>query len=182
MTIRNTYLVFGSVAKFFHWVIFILVLGMLIFGFFLDAIPKDVKPLAYNIHKLTGLTILLLMVLRGMWALSNPKPRLPLTIAWWQRAAEWVVQFALYFLIIAMPTVGWIGSVAASRPPHIGAFELMLPIAPNKELVHTMFNLHELFAYILIALICVHVGAAFYHHFFRRDNILLRMLPEKFSR
>jgi cytochrome b561 len=180
MTIRNTYLVFGSVAKFFHWVIFILVLTMLVFGFFLDAIPKDSKPFAYNVHKITGLVILLLMVLRGMWSLSNPKPRLPIATAWWQRATEWAVQLSLYAVIIAMPLVGWIGSVAASRPPYLGSWELMLPIAPNKELVHTMFELHEWFAYSLIALLCIHIGAALYHHFLRRDNILLRMLPECF--
>jgi cytochrome b561 len=40
-----------------------------------------------------------------------------------------------------------------------------------------VFMLHRLFAFLLVALIALHVGAALYHHFIRRDGVLRRMLP-----
>jgi cytochrome b len=36
---------------------------------------------------------------------------------------------------------------------------------------------HELVGYLLLALIALHAGAALFHHFVRRDNVLNAMLP-----
>src|SRR3990167_4238155 len=98
---RNSNTQYGSVAKFFHWVIFLLLFCMIIFGFLLDDIPKDYQGVAYNTHKLTGLTILCLMLLRALWALTNPKPALPSDTKPWQRTAERLVHLLLYLTIIA---------------------------------------------------------------------------------
>jgi cytochrome b561 len=36
---------------------------------------------------------------------------------------------------------------------------------------------HELVACLLVALVALHAGAALFHHFVRRDNVLKAMLP-----
>lgn len=177
MSLRNTIAAYGSVAKFFHWLIFLLLLFMIIFGYFLSSIPKDYQPMAYNIHKLTGITILTLMILRGMWALVNPKPTLPAGTLPWQHSVERAVHFLLYLVVITMPLAGWIGSVAAGRPPHLGNFEFNLPIKQNKIISETALNVHGLIAILIIVLVSVHILAALYHHFIKQDNILRRMLP-----
>lgn len=177
MSLRNTHLAYGSVAKFFHWATSVLIILMLVFGFFLEDVPKDYQPTTYNLHKLTGLTILLLMLMRLTWTLMNPKPALPADTLAWQRYAERVVHFMLYLFAILMPLVGWVGSVAGGRPPRVGDFYFNLPIAPNKALAEAAFETHELVAFILIFLISVHALAAMYHHYVKRDNILRRMLP-----
>lgn len=176
MSYRNTDTSYGSVAKFFHWLISALIIFMLIFGYFLDDVPKDYQPITYNIHKLTGLTILCLMVLRLGWALINPKPVLLVALPW-ERLAERMVHFMLYLFAILMPLAGWVGSVAANRPPHLGRLQFELPISQNKALSNAAFDVHGTTAIILIVLISVHVLAALYHHFIKRDNILVRMLP-----
>ena len=145
--------------------------------FFLDDFPKDWQPVTYNLHKLTRLLILTLMVLRLIWSLINLKPALPAGTAVWQRQAERVVHGLLYLSLILMPLVGWIGSCAGGRPPHLGDFKFDLPITGDKQFVKTMFEIHEIIAYIIIALLTIHVTAALYHHFIKRDNILLRMMP-----
>lgn len=177
MSLRNTTLTYGSVAKFFHWLIFLLLFGMIIFGFLLDDIPKDSQPFAYNIHKLTGLTILTLMLLRTGWTLMNPKPVLPFDTLPWQRVAERVVHFLLYACVIAMPIMGWVGSTASGHAPHLGSINLALPIAEDKAFADQAFAIHNFLAFTIIALVTIHVAAAFYHHFIKRDNILIRMLP-----
>ena len=177
MAIRNTIASYGSVAKFFHWTIAVLLLCMIVFGFFLESIPKDYQPIAYNSHKLTGLTIFVLMILRGLWALINPKPILPYNTQLWERIAERSVHYLLYAVVLTMPLVGLIGSVAAGRPPHIGSFVITLPIAEDKAFAENAFTLHGILAFTLIALITIHVCAALFHHFIRKDDILRRMLP-----
>ncbi|MFZ2316154.1 MAG: cytochrome b [Gammaproteobacteria bacterium] len=174
--IRNTLTSYGVVAKFFHWTIAFLVVFMLVFGYFLDDFPESYKSNVYNLHKLTGLLILSLMLLRMCWALMNPKPILPHSPTW-QLVAERVVHYALYVAAIGMPLAGWIGSCAAGRYPHVGDVKFILPIPQNKTIVDAAFNIHGLFAIALIVLISIHVLAALYHHFIKQDQILRRMLP-----
>ena len=179
MPFKNTMTSYGSVTKFFHWLIFLLLFFMIIYGFFLDDFPKSYQPLTYNIHKLIGLLILVLMIMRGTWALFNVKPPLPFNISTWQRWAERSVHLALYFFVFAMPLAGWIGSSAAGRLPHLGPYALALKVPQNKSLVETSFYLHNKIAFVLIALFCIHAGAALYHQFVRKDDILKRMLPTR---
>lgn len=177
MALMNTTESYGSVTKFFHWLIAIVILVQIIYGYFLGYVPKDYQPVAYNTHKLIGLTLLFLMVLRLFWALMNVKPLLPANTPAWQRFAERFVHSMLYFVVIAMPISGLIGSNASGRPPHIGDFKFTLPVPEDKALVNTAFAVHNTLALVLIGLLVVHVGAALYHHVIKKDNILRRMLP-----
>jgi cytochrome b561 len=38
---------------------------------------------------------------------------------------------------------------------------------------------HTLGAWLLLGMLVMHVGAALFHHFIRRDTVLWAMLPEK---
>lgn len=175
MSLKNSIDTYGSVAKFFHWTIAILILSMLVFGYFLEDIPKEYSGLAYSVHKLTGLTILFLVLLRLCWVAINPKPRLPARNAF-ERLSELTVQYTLYVCMIAMPLVAWIGSSSGGKPPHLGNIQFALPIPPNKPLIETSFYMHNTIAIILIVFISIHFLAALFHYFVRRDNVLQRML------
>jgi cytochrome b561 len=177
MSGMNTKKTYGAVAKSLHWTIFILVLIMIIGGFCLGYVPKEYKNVIYNLHKLTGLIILALMMVRLVWALINVKPALPAPTPAWQCYAERVVHGLLYLIIIAMPVAGWIGSSAARKGPHIGNINLNLPVPESKAVTEAAFEMHELIAFAIIFLVSLHVAAALYHHFVKRDAILLRMLP-----
>lgn len=177
MAIKNTLVGYGSVTKTFHWLIFFLLLFMVILGYSLDEIPKDVRSVYSNIHKLTGVLILVLTLMRAAWALANPKPLLPLDTPEWQKTAERTVHLLLYLVVIAMPIVGLIGSSAAGKLPHMGGVSIGFAIKQNKALVSASFATHELLAIILIILVSIHVGAALYHCFIKHDDTLSRMLP-----
>lgn len=177
MSLKNTATSYGSIAKFFHWTIFILLFFMIIYGYFLDSFPKDYKKMASNIHKLIGLVILLLMILRAGWALMNTKPQLDMRI--WEHYAERTLHLLLYVVIILMPIAGWIGASAANKPPHIGDYAFRLPIEENKPLVKIAFNIHGWLAIIIITFVSLHILAALYHHFIRKDGVLRRMMPNR---
>ena len=176
MSYFNTATTYGVVAKFFHWLIALLVIVMLCVGFTLDSIPKESRGFVINIHKLTGLTILLLVLLRLGWSLINTKPMLIVTV--WEKLAERTVHGLLYAALIAMPLLGWVGSSAGGRFPHIGSVQFALPVPQDKALKDWAFEWHGIIGWTIVVLVCIHVLAALYHHFIRRDDVLRRMLPK----
>ncbi len=172
---------YSSMSKALHWIIAIAVIGMLSVGFFLDDLPDQLKPIAYMIHKSTGLTILLLMIIRFIWVHASGKPALPDTVKIWEKILSRFVQYGFYILLIAMPLSGWIMSVAADRPPiYFGLFKVDFPgIGVNKPLAEYMAGWHEIIAWTLIAFIILHVAGALKHHFIDKDNVLKTMWPAR---
>ena len=175
MRLKNTSKAYGSIAKFFHWTIFVLLLGMIIYGFLLDDIPKPYQSFNYNLHKLIGILILFLMLARLWWLIRDPKPKK--VGPKWEKWLESFVHYSLYVVVIAMPLSGCIGSLAGGHPPHLGNVNLMLPVAKDNALDEAAFDVHGTLAYLIIALVSVHALAALFHHFIRKDDVLRRMLP-----
>lgn len=169
---------YSSGAKFFHWIIALIVITMLSVSFFLDDVPEQYEALAYMLHKSFGLTILFLMIIRFIWLQFQGKPPLPETVPHWEKVLARVVQYSLYIFLITMALCGWIMSVAAERiPSYFGLFNASLPIEPNKALAKLMNQSHKTIAWILIALVALHIIGAIKHHFIDKDNVLKRMLP-----
>jgi cytochrome b561 len=176
MTIKNTADAYGSIAKFFHWLVFLLVLGLVIVGFSADSFSDVIKRPLINIHKIIGLTVLLLTCLRLLWALINPKPALPTDIPRWQYFAAYLVHGLLYAVLFVMALSGWIMSTAAGHPPNFFGYPLPFPgIVESKTISSFAWNIHSTAAWILIALVALHVLAALKHHFINKDNVLRRM-------
>lgn len=170
---------YSSGSRFFHWLIALLVLGMLAVGFFLDEIPDQFAATAYMVHKSLGLSILLLVILRIIWLIKSGRPPLPENVPLWEKLLSRLVQYSMYLFLILMPLSGWIMSVAADRTPsYFGFFNVPFPgVTPDKSLSDLMFEFHETIAWILIVLIVLHVAGALKHHFIDRDDVLRKMLP-----
>lgn len=171
---------YSTGSKCLHWIIAVLVLLMLSFGFFLSDLPKSYQPSAYMIHKSIGLTILLLMVCRLFWIVHTGKPDLPYGVPKWERVLSNIVQLSLYVFLIAMPFSGWIMSVAAERiPVYFGLFEMPLfGIPVSKHLSDLTATVHTTIAYVLISLIGLHILGALKHQFIDKDKVMRRMLSD----
>lgn len=176
MALSNTQSQYGSLSKFFHWLIFIFVLIQIPLGYFWE----DAGAYKYNAitwHKLLGLVILFIIALRLAWALINPKPDLSRLPAWERRIA-YLTHGLLYLALIGMPLSGWLGSTAGGKPPVFNGFAIPMPgIHANKSLAGLSFEIHEVLAVVLLVLIGLHILAALKHHFIDKDSILIRMLP-----
>ncbi len=188
MTARDSQLRYGSVSITLHWLIAFLVIVNLIGGLYMGTLPRGdaSKALIIMLHKSTGLTILILSVLRLIWRLMNPWQPLPQDVSPALRAAARATHVLFYVLIIGIPLSGWamVSSSMRNAPivwyglfewPKIG-FLAALPPDQKKTWGHNFGETHELLAYFAIALIALHVGAALYHHYIRRDGVLRRML------
>ena len=178
MRLRNTTDTYGTIAKFLHWAIALLVVLMLIGGVLFNYMPKgDFRSFLVQMHKSTGVTILILMVLRLLWRWINPYPTLPSAMNLPEKMSARAVHLLFYILLIAMPLTGMIMTMAAGYPvPFWGITTLHWSFIPaQKSLSHLMFNWHSYLAWTIGILIALHTIAALKHHFIDKDNVLKRM-------
>jgi len=170
---------YRAVAKWLHWLIALLVLGMLGVGLYMtDMRLSPQKIQLYMTHKSVGLTVLALMLLRLVYRLKNPPPPLPASVAGWQKTASHASHAFLYLLLFAMPISGWLMNGASGFPmKYFGLVRVPDLLARNQESLALFKTVHFYIAWTLIAVITVHVLAALKHHFIDRDSVLRRMLP-----
>jgi cytochrome b561 len=167
---------YDGVAKTLHWLIMILVLPMLYYGFNAHNMPKEDRLGFFELHSGIGIIILLLMLTRFIWRLAHPVPPLPDDLPQWQRIASKASHHGLYFLIIMQPIFGLL--LTSTSKFNLKAFGIFgLQVSPNDTIHHLFETLHGLNAWVITALIALHVLAALYHHFIRKDIVLKRMLP-----
>lgn len=176
--LRNSRDAWGSLARFFHWSVALLVLAQVALG--LTAAGWRLSPLKLDLfvwHKSLGFLILLLVVLRLLWRLANPTPALPDGMSGFERLAARVSHGLFYVLLIFLPINGWVINSAANVPFSI-FWLIPLPsiVAPDRVLAGNAENAHFVLFSVLALLVMVHAGAALRHHFVKRDNVLLRML------
>lgn len=189
MTLRNTKLRYGSVAMTLHWVIAVLVLVNLCLGLYMADLPRsdENRFMLFQLHKSFGLTVLVLSFARLGWRLVNPIPPAPRGLHPVLRIGARAAHVLLYALIIAIPLPGWamVSSSSLGLPtPYFGLFSwpnisFLATMAPAAKAANLGFfkETHELLAFLAIALISLHVLAALYHQFLRRDDVLRRMVP-----
>ena len=169
---KNTKAHFGSVSKFFHWIIALLILCMLPLGYLMSGHTL------MTVHKLTGLFILTLAACRLIWLLWNPQPRLPASVPRLEKIIARAVEGLLYLCMFGMPLSGWVMSTAFGYFPMIAGVALPMPFVPvDHDLAMTFENIHGILAWILIGLISLHVLGALKHYFFDKDQVLQNMLP-----
>jgi len=118
-----------------------------------------------------------LVLFRLFYRLSHPPPPLPADLPQIQQMAAHANHWALYALLIMQPIVGWIATSAYPAPiPIYGLFEMPRIWPEDRAFSERMFTVHAFIGGLLAVLIIMHVAAALYHHFVRRDAVLLRML------
>jgi cytochrome b561 len=178
MSLRSNDRQWGSVAKFFHWVIALAILGNGIFGLLMDLAHSPMQKINWlALHKSIGLTVLALFLLRVLWRWSDGRPPEEPGPHWQQLAAR-LTHSALYVLIAAIPLSGWwFNSVTGKPLQWFKLFNLPALGAKNDALRHFSHAVHEYLFWLLVLVLVAHVGAALKHHVFDHDNVLRRMLP-----
>ncbi len=168
---------YSDVAKALHWTIFVLIALMLYGGWTSEDLPREERLAALQNHSGLGLTILLLMIARLLWRLTHPVPALPADMPRWQEVASKATHHGLYFFVLLQPLIGLM-MAGTSTKGSLKAFGVLgLQIAPNETIHELGETLHGLNAWIIALLVALHIAAALYHHFVRRDTVLRRMLP-----
>jgi cytochrome b561 len=175
----------GSLAKFFHWTVVLLILVQGTIGLIMVGLPKNPSVIpVFSLHKSLGLTILALAILRLTWRAFDPRPAEPAGIPHLQaQLARWG-HALLYTLLFAVPLTGWwFDSLSGLRPLFFfGLFEVPHLVAPDKALKDFASGTHETLFWLLIAVAAGHAAIALVHQFAHRNKILGRMWPDWLQR
>jgi cytochrome b561 len=178
--IRNTTSSWGSVARAFHWIIGLTIIGMLAYGWWMNHIPARPDRFFYrSIHADIGYMLLVAMVLRIIWRAINPTPALPKDTPPWQRVLAAISHGALYLITLVVIFLGWAHSGARPQGDYgsfFGLFHVPQFTSPDKATADAFEDRHIFFAYVLLALVVIHLGAAAWHHFMKRDRVAMRMV------
>ncbi len=177
--LRNSDEAYGLVSKAFHWAVAGLVLLQFIWAWRIQQLGFGRERFdLVNQHKSIGLTILGLVVLRLVWRYFNPPPPLPAGMPAWERRAAGITHGLFYVLLLIIPLAGWaMSSAAGYGASWFGLIHLPDPVEQNQALMDGLQWVHRLLAWLLAALVVVHVLAALRHHLVNKDAVMRRMLP-----
>lgn len=180
---RNTSASFGWVAIAFHWTIAVLFLAQLALGYLMsrDNIDPVLQFDLFQYHKSFGFLVLALAVPRFIWSVFGRKPRAIYGEGLVSRLAARVAHAALLLLTLAVPLAGW--AVASTSPLQIPSYVFDLVVVPGLPMTISdqaeafWTDVHATLAYLAAAIVLLHVAAALWHHFVRKDPTLRRMMP-----
>lgn len=188
----NTSIGWGVVARLLHWAMAVLLIGMLLLGWFMvEIVGSRDMVLRYQLtqlHKSFGFVAFVLALLRVLWRFVNPTPPFPEGAPLWERLAARFSHLLLYLLMLAVPLSGWL--MASASPLNdpgaypfqmknmvFGLFEMPDPHPKgDRALEATLKVVHYWSAMALVLVVAGHVSGALVHHLFKRDRILMRML------
>jgi len=173
---------YGAVAKVTHWIMFALVAAQFVVAWVMPEIEWGTQPEFWiNLHLSLGALLMLLVVFRLAWRLTHSAPRPEAGTPPWQRWSAGATHALLYVLLIVLPITGWAASsVRGWRVTLLGLFDLPALLPKGTKLGFKAGDMHaDLLSWALLAVIGLHVFAALYHRFVKRDGVLQRMLPSR---
>jgi cytochrome b561 len=170
---------YTAVAQVFHWLIAALIVTQFTLAYMADDLPIGAHKLALLArHKSFGMTVLMLAVLRLLWRLTHRPPELPDHMTSLERKLARATHIAFYVLLFAMPLTGWMMSSAKNYSVSwFGLFTWPNLIGKNETAFDVLRATHDTMSFILLSIVVLHILAALKHHFWNKDNVLLRMLP-----
>jgi len=89
----------------------------------------------------------------------------------------WCLYALLNAQLIAQPILGWIATSVYRAPIGVLGWLELPPIwLENQPFSERVFAVHGLLGTVIAGLVAAHIGAALFHHFVRKDGMLMRMI------
>ena len=164
--------------RWMHWVIFALVLVAYICINAVDFFPKGSawRNNVWAAHFTAGLAVLLLILPRLILRLRHGKPPISPPLPQAMRYFGNVTHVLLYAFLFAQPLLGLLTTQLGGHGVSwfgVTVVPVFLPL--NKHLGHELGDLHVTIGTVFYYVIGLHILAALYHYFWRKDNTLQRM-------
>ena len=177
---RNSTSAWGWPSILLHWIGAAFILVLLVHGWWMTHLaPRPERVANYAWHAALGYDLLVLLVLRLLWRWFNPVPELPRELKPWERWAAQLNHAALYLVMLAETLVGW-ALAGNGRVPYdhdLVGWPMPLIYTSDDRAMHGMLeDSHRVLAYLLAALVVVHVLGALRHQFVKRNDLLVRMI------
>ena len=175
---------YGPIPKLLHWTTVVLVAVVWTLGTFGDELSEGpARDAGLLAHIWIGLIILMIAAIRVPWRIANPPPKAVSTefARWlieWTDPVSRIMHYVLYALLVAVPAFGIALQFAQGHPlPLFGLAEIPSPWVADKAFAHSVKEVHEVSANVLVILAVLHMTAALVHHIVFGDSTLRRMLP-----
>ncbi|HWT39037.1 MAG TPA: cytochrome b/b6 domain-containing protein [Paraburkholderia sp.] len=168
---------YDGIARLLHWLIALLVAAQFVIGWTMPDVHRDTLPnglIAWHLG--VGAAIVAAVACRIVWRATHaPQPaELSRTLT----LMSHLTHTLLYALLVAVPLAGWAN--ASSRGWVVKLFgvvrypDLTQSGSPTG---HALGDVHSVLAWVMLALIALHVCAALFHRVVLKDDVLQRMLP-----
>lgn len=184
---------YGWPALALHWLLFLILAGLLASGKYSDSLlSTDKIGILIDGHKQVGMAAFVLMAFRLLWRMINASVVASETFL--IRLFAFCTHWLLYLVVMAQAAIGATMSQLAGRDVHFfGVFKLpsfkqeaadflekISELAPyfsesGVSAARQMRDLHSFVGDALIALIILHIAAALVHHFIFGDEVLRRI-------
>lgn len=162
---------FNLTARVLHWTMAPLIVAMLFVGVGMVASVAN-RPWLIDLHRPLGIAILVLVVVRLVNRLRHRPPPLPADLPRWQVLAAHASHWLLYALMLTMPLAGWAMLSAGGYPVALfGGVHLPAIVSPDPTLYAWLRDAHGWAARLLFVTVLVHVAAALFHAWVRRDGV-----------
>lgn len=182
---------YSVVAITLHWVIALAMIGMVLGGWYMTDLPDGApgQYFLFQMHKSVGITVLLLTVARIIWRIMNPPPALPDEMNDLEKMASHLVHLGFYGLMILLPLTGWLYS-SISVKLDIATVLYGVVSWPDLPFVEGLKTesasgaasfIHGRLAWLLLALLALHVAGAIKHEISADSGVLKRMIPGLFG-
>jgi cytochrome b561 len=161
-----------------HWVLAIGLFYQLGLGLWMEDIPKDppgIRAGWFNLHKSIGICLGFLILWRLGWRVTHSVPAPPIGNTDFQNKLSQWAHRALYVCMVVLPVSGFMGSSFSPYP--VKFFGLPLPKLwePSPEGKELFSEIHEVTAFVMMIIIILHISAAVWHQWVKRDGLLRRM-------
>ena len=168
---------YTPVAKSLHWLMAVMILGLLALGIYMHELPLSPEKLTlYSWHKWASVTVFLLVWLRLAWRVTHRPPALPEAMSRPMRLAAHAGHAALYGLMVVIPLSGWLMSSAKGfQTVWFGVLPIPDLVGRDKALGDFLQEAHKALNLLLMLTLGGHLVAALWHHFVLKDGTLNRM-------
>jgi cytochrome b561 len=156
-----------------HWLLALMIIGLLCLGFFVLANMPNSDPKKLDIlvwHMSGGMFVLVLMILRIIIRICSARPAMATTGSPLLDRLASMGHIAFYVIVFLMIVTGWTTGWLIS-----GVFQPNGGSLPDSFAVFPTFQAHAALATLLVILIAAHVSAALYHQFVLKDGLFRRM-------
>lgn len=176
---------YGRISRILHWAMALLFLWQftgMILKVALGLSPRDSWIVATHTH--VGFVLMVLMMVRAVWAFCNLRRR-PSHGTGFVALAASLGHFGLYALMFVVPLTAMVRAWASGRGFQLfNAIPIFAPGETQPAFLHwvnitresTGFSLHGLLGWLLLALIVGHIAMVIVHQWLWRDGTLHKML------
>lgn len=170
---------FAPVQIALHWIVFLLVIFVYTSALLRDTANEPLKSILSMLHYSSGILVGILMIVRLAVRIKYPAPAIIPKPSPMITGLSHLAHLAIFVIFILLPVLGF--SIKYLNGYDWSLFGIPMPVSatPDEDRAYEIQNIHEIIANTGYFIIGLHALTALAHHYFWKDNTLLRMMPRK---